>query len=113
MPIFSKIPDAIRRFGTAKTSPHAEFIASIHTDQTGGMTMVDVVTLRDGKVLTVTDECAVLWSCLDHWESAWEDGENNMLDHMDLTHLPTEASDHPRDTGHPDPQDYEGATRHV
>lgn len=42
-------------------------------DQTGGMTMVDVLVFENGWCLTLTDECAVLQDSIVHWDYRGED----------------------------------------
>lgn len=43
-------------------------------DQTGGMTMVDVLVLADTRVVTVTDECAMVWDSLTSYRETCGDG---------------------------------------
>jgi len=95
MPQFKEISPENKRFGTTKSEDKGtEFIASIHTDQTGGLCMVDVVTLRSGKVLTITDECVVAWPSLSAWhtksdftgcpEGSFETGEHGDIGGIDF-----------------------------
>ena len=85
MPQFKEISPEDKRFGTTKSEDKGtEFIASIHTDQTGGLCMVDVVTLRSGKVLTITDECIIAWPSLSAWEASFEPGEHGDIGGIDF-----------------------------
>lgn len=85
MPQFKEISPEDKRFGTTKSEDKGtEFIASIHTDQTGGLCMVDVVTLRSGKVLTITDECVIAWPSLSAWEASFETGEHGDIGGIDF-----------------------------
>ncbi len=87
MPKFSEIKPEHRPYGTAADDDKGtEFVASIHTDQTGGMCMVDIVVLRSGQVLTVNDECVMAWPSLQAWyDSATDDSAT--LGIIDLSHL--------------------------
>jgi len=76
MPKFSEIKPEHRPYGTAADDDRgAEYVASIHTDQTGGMCMVDIITLRSGQVITLNDECLVVWPSLKSWEDSFETGD--------------------------------------
>jgi len=77
MPKFNEIKPEHRPFGTGATDElGTEFVASIHTAQTGGMCMVDVVVLRSGQAITINDECLLVWPSLQAWENSFEDGED-------------------------------------
>ena len=68
-------PDPRPHATAADDDKGPEFIASIHTDQTGGMCMVDIVVLRSGQVITLNDECLVVWPSLQAWEDSFETGD--------------------------------------
>jgi len=42
-----------------------EFIAEIQSHETGGNCSVDLVVLKDGRVLGINDECVVLYASMD------------------------------------------------
>lgn len=76
MPKFNEIKPEHRPYGTAADDDRGtEYVASIHTDQTGGMCMVDIVVLRSGQVITLNDECLVVWPSLQAWEDSFETGD--------------------------------------
>ena len=76
MPKFNEIKPEHRPYGTAADDDRGtEYVASIHTEQTGGMCMVDIVVLRSGQVITLTDECLVVWPSLQAWEDSFETGD--------------------------------------
>ena len=89
MPQFSEIKPKDKRFGTTiNDDKGTEYVQSIHTDQTGGLCMVDVVVLRSGRALTITDECVVAWPSLKAWENSFETGEaGSMGGIIDLTSI--------------------------
>ena len=89
MPQFNEIKPEDKRFGTARNdNKGTEFVQSIHTDQTGGMCMVDVIVMRSGRALTITDECVVAWPSLEAWEDSFETGdEGSMGGIIDLTSI--------------------------
>ena len=75
MPKFDHIKPEHRPHGTSiDDDKGTECIASIHTEQTGGFCMVDVVVLRSGQVLTLNDEIVVLWPSLQAWEDSFDTG---------------------------------------
>ena len=77
MPKFNEIKPEDRPYGTAADDDKGtEYVASIHTDQTGGMCMVDIVVLRSGQVLTVNDECVMAWPSLQAWYDSFETGDS-------------------------------------
>ena len=83
MPHFKEIKSEDKRFGTTtRDDKGTEFVASIHTDQTGGLCMVDVITLRSGKVLTISDECVVAWSSVSAWDNGSEGAIGGTIDLM-------------------------------
>lgn len=50
---------------------HGEFIEKIETVNTGGGCVVDFIHLSNGQVLTLNDECILLWnSTEDFYEGA-------------------------------------------
>ena len=76
MPKFNEIKPEHRPYGTAADDDRGtEYVASIHTGQTGGMCMVDIVVLRSGQVITLNDECLVVWPSLQAWEDSFETGD--------------------------------------
>lgn len=76
MPKFNEIKPEHRPYGTAADDDRGtEYVASIHTHQTGGMCMVDIVVLRSGQVITLNDECLVVWPSLQAWEDSFETGD--------------------------------------
>jgi len=89
MPQFDKIKPEDRPFGTARNdNKGTEYVRSIHTDQTGGMCMVDVLIMHSGRVLTITDECVVAWPSIKSWEDSFETGEEgSMGGSIDLTSI--------------------------
>ena len=76
MPKFNEIKPEHRPYGTAADDDRGtEYVASIHPNQTGGMCMVDIVVLRSGQVITLNDECLVVWPSLQAWEDSFETGD--------------------------------------
>ena len=45
-----------------------EYIDKIETMDTGGGCLVDFITLKDGRVVGINDECIVLYESMEHWE---------------------------------------------
>lgn len=58
-------------------------IASIQTVQTGGGILVDFVTLKNGKIITISDECVVVHPDM---ESAM-DGTGDRIEGVIYFHL--------------------------
>ena len=80
MPKFSEIKPEHRPYGTAADDDKGtEYVASIHTDQTGGMCMVDIVVLRSGQVITLNDECLYVWPSLDAWYESIDAGDDSAI----------------------------------
>jgi hypothetical protein len=52
-----------------------EFINKVETVNTGGGCLVDIITLWDGRVIGLNDECAVLYDSI---EAFWDGGSNNL-----------------------------------
>ena len=50
--------------------------------------MVDVIVMRSGHVLTITDEVVVVWPTLTAWENTYETGEDDSIGSVDLTESP-------------------------
>lgn len=48
---------------------NTEYIASIETINTGGGCLVDVITLKDGRVIGLNDECVVMYKNMDDFNS--------------------------------------------
>ena len=57
-----------------------EFIKEIQTHETGGNCPVDLVVLKDGRVIGINEECAVLYPSLD----AFYEFSGNTLASFDL-----------------------------
>ena len=93
MPKFNEIKPEYRPYGTtADDDKGTEFVASIHTDQTGGMCMVDIITLRSGQVITLNDESLCVWPSIDAWYESIDDGDDSaLMGVMDL--MPVDESD--------------------
>ena len=93
MPKFKEIKPEDRPHGTAADDDKGtEFIASIHTDQTGGMCMIDIVVLRSGQVIALTDELLGVWPSLDAWYDSIDDGDDSaILGSIDL--MPIDGAD--------------------
>ena len=51
-------------------------VVEARCDQTGGMTMVDVIVFRNGLALTVTDECAELHANVARWDDIHESDDD-------------------------------------
>lgn len=45
----------------------SDYIKSIETENTGGHCMVDVIKLTSGFVITLNDECLVVWEKMQDW----------------------------------------------
>ena len=50
-----------------------EFVSKVSTEQMGGGTMMDFVTLNDGTVLGISDDCICLYAGMDEFEASLED----------------------------------------
>lgn len=51
----------------------------VRCDQTGGMCMVDVVEFWNGWVVSLNDECAILWSSLEQYDEQEEPNGEALL----------------------------------
>ena len=56
------------------------FITSTETVHTGGNCMVDILTMSDGRVITVTDECIVVNANIEEfWNSEGTDDPDQII----------------------------------
>lgn len=60
--------------------PLTTHVAAITEAQTGGNCMVSLVTLADGRVLGINDECVVLYRSMDDFENDMGDVDRPAID---------------------------------
>lgn len=53
-----------------------KFIESVYPEDTGGGTIVDIIQLKDGRILGISEECVVLYPSMD----AFYDGVDGVFD---------------------------------
>jgi hypothetical protein len=60
------------------------YIKKIFSENTGGNCMVDMVELNDGRILSITDDCVILFDSLDAFYDENAAGNNNAGQWIDL-----------------------------
>jgi hypothetical protein len=61
------------------------YVKKIFSENTGGNCMVDMVELNDGRILSITDDCVILFDSLDAFYDENAAGNNNAGQWIDLT----------------------------
>lgn len=49
-----------------------EYVTNVETVDTGGHVKVDIVHLKSGQIVTVTDDCIVVWKSLEDYEKSFD-----------------------------------------
>lgn len=61
-----------------------KFVESVYTENTGGGCLVDIVTLQDGRIIGISEECIVLYPSID----AFFDGIDGVFDFPAISLIP-------------------------